>query len=87
MINLNLTIENPWSDKFDAGYSWSGMITKHKAWEFQAYRSNTILEAGLRFNTRTDHAGITLEFGAFSFSFVAQIYDVRHWDSHWGVWR
>ena len=87
MINLNLRIENPWSDKFDAGYCWNGKLTKHKVWEFQAYRSNAILEAGLRTTIRTDHAGINLEFGLFSFRFVAQIYDARHWNYDTQTWE
>lgn len=87
MIRLNFVIENPYSDKFDAGYSWAGKITKNKAWEIQAYRSNTVVEATLEVKHRTDHAGIKIEFGLFSYSFVAQFYDTRHWNYEKRCWE
>ena len=80
MINLGLTIENPWSDRFDAGYCWGGQFLKNKAWEFQAYRSNTIIECSIRITARQDHAGLHIEFCLLTFSFVAQVYDTRHWN-------
>lgn len=87
MIKFNFIIENPWSDRFDAGYCWGRKITKHKAWEFQAYRSNVIFEKGLYITTRQDHAGIKLEFGVLTFSFVLQIYDTRHWNYDKNCWE
>jgi hypothetical protein len=89
MLRLNFIISNPWSDKFDAGWAWGGHFAGNKAWEFQAYRSNTVVEACFEFTRRQDHAGLKLEFGLFSFSFVAQIYDTRHWnyaDKCWEVY-
>jgi len=87
MIHFGFTVENPWSDRFDPGYCWSGMITKHKAWEIQAYRSNVIAECETRISHRTDHAGIKLEIGLFSFSIILQFYDTRHWNYHTQTWE
>ena len=87
MIKLNFTIENPWSDRFDAGYAWGGKIIAHKCWEAQAYRSNTIVEGAIEFTARQDHAGLKLEFGIFSFSFIFQIYDSRHWNYDKKQWE
>lgn len=87
MINFGFTIENPYSDKFDAGWCWSGKLTKNKAWEVQAYRSNVIVECEIRLTHRTDHAGFKIELGLFSFSFVAQIYDTRHWNYDTQNWE
>ncbi len=90
MIRLHLTIENPWSDKFDPGYFFGGKITKNKCWEFQAYRSNTIIEGTVELTHRQDHAGLRLEFGLLSLSFVFQIYDSRHWNydkKQWEIYK
>lgn len=89
MIKLSFTLTNPWSDRFDAGWMRGGHLYSNKAWEFQAYRSNTIVEAEIRFSIREDHAGLKLEFGLFTYSFVFQIYDTRHWnyaDRKWEVY-
>lgn len=87
MIKFNVIVENPWSDRFDAGYSWGKKLTKNKAWEAQAYRSNTLIEAGLEFTHRQDHAGLRVEFGIFSFSFTFNIYDTRHWNYSKKQWE
>lgn len=80
MIRLSLTVENPWSDRFDAGWMRGGHFFGNKAWEFQAYRSNTVVEGLFELTSHQDHAGLKLEFGILTFSFVFQIYDTRHWN-------
>lgn len=80
MIYFGLYIQNPWSDRFDAGYCWGGRFVKNKAWEIQAYRTNTVIESSIRITTRQDHAGVYVEFGLLTFSFAAQVYDTRHWN-------
>lgn len=90
MIKLSFTLTNPWSDRFDAGWMRGGHLYGNKAWEFQAYRSNTIAEACLELTHRQDHAGLRLEFGIFTFSFTFNIYDTRHWnyaDRRWEVYN
>jgi hypothetical protein len=87
MLRLNFTVENPWSDKFDAGWAWGGHFAGNKAWEAQFYRSNTIVEAVTELTHRQDHAGIRLELGLFSFNFTFQIYDTRHWNYATNSWE
>lgn len=86
MINLNLCITNPWSDLFKHVYARTGKLSKHKAWEFEIYRSDTVAEFELRASTRQDHAGVTLGLGLLSWTLRAQIYDTRHWDYEAKTW-
>ena len=89
MIYLNLTVNNPWSDRFNHVFAKSGKITKHKAWEFEVYRSDTIVEFETRLSIRQDHAGFQLGFGLFSWTVRFQLYDTRHWNydkSQWEVY-
>ena len=87
MIHVGFTVENPYSDRFDAGSTWSGMLTKNKAWEAQAYRSNVVAECELTVAHHTDHAGVKFEIGLFTFSFVIQLYDIRHWNYDTKAWE
>ena len=43
VIYINLTIRNPWSDRFEIVSSWGQKIFKHKAWEIEIYRSLLLL--------------------------------------------
>lgn len=87
MINVRFFIENPYSDFFKNCRCWSKKITKHKAWELQTYRTNTIIEFELELSHRRDHAGFRIGFGFFSFNITFQIYDTRHWDYENGRWE
>ena len=80
MIYVNLTVKNPWSDRFEIIRVWSGQLLKHKAWEVEIYRSDTVAEFESKLTVREDHAGITLGLGLFSYTLRAQLYDTRHWD-------
>ena len=86
MIVLNLVINNPWSDRFEPLRAWGGKLFKHKAWEFEIYRCETIVELEARFSIRTDHAGLTVGLGLFSYALRAQLYDTRHWDYNTNNW-
>lgn len=87
MIYLNLTINNPFSDKFEPVYANGGKLFKHKAWEFQIYRSNTIAELEARATVREDHAGVRLGLGLFSWTVEFQLYDGRHWNYDKNCWE
>ena len=87
MIYLNLTIRNPWSDKFEPLISYSDKIFKNKAWELEVYRSDTVAEFETRVTVREDHAGLTLGLGLFSYTLRAQVYDTRHWNYDKKVWE
>lgn len=80
MINISLTITNPWSDRWDMGMCFSGRITKNKSWELQFPKTNTIICLEFKFTTKQDHAGFYLELNLFGRGFIFQIYDNRHWD-------
>jgi hypothetical protein len=86
MFYLNLTINNPWSDRFEIIRAWGGKLFKHKAWEIEIYRCETIAELETRFSIRTDHAGLTVGLGIFSYALRAQLYDTRHWDYNTNNW-
>jgi hypothetical protein len=86
VINLNLTIRNPWSDRFEIVVSGGKKITQNKAWEFEIYRSDTVVELETRLTIREDHAGVMLGFGLLSWTVRAQIYDTRHWDYEAKKW-
>lgn len=87
MIYINFTIRNPWSSKFEHKFARGGTITKHKAWEFEVYRSDTVAEFETRITTREDHAGVMLGFGLLSWTVRAQIYDTRHWNHDAERWE
>jgi hypothetical protein len=86
MICLNLTIRNPWSDRFEIVVSRGKKITQNKAWEFEIYRSDTVIELETRITVREDHAGVVLGFGLLSWTVRAQIYDTRHWNYETKKW-
>lgn len=87
MINLRLSITNPWSTIWDAGWAWGKKLTKHKAWECQIYRSNVLLEGEFSITHRQDHAGIKLEFGLLTWCLSFNIYDTRHWNYEAECWE
>lgn len=81
MINLHVSIWNPWSDRFQSIRDCSGMTPfANKAWEFQIARTNEILGASLNISHRCDHAGFRIGLSLFSYNAEFNFYDVRHWD-------
>lgn len=87
MININLTLRNPWSDRFEHILARSGKITKNTAWEFEVYRCDSIAELETRFTIREDHAGVFIGVGIFSYVLKFQIYDSRHWNYTTKTWE
>ncbi len=87
MIYINLTIRNPWSDRFEPLSSVSGKLTKHKAWELEIYRSDTVAEFETRVTVREDHAGLAIGIGLLSYTLRAQFYDTRHWNYEKKAWE
>ena len=86
MIYTNITIQNPWSDKFKNLYCKSGKFTKNKAWEVEVLRDDNLFEFEFRFSFKGDHAGAKLGFGLFGYNVSAQYYDTRHWDYDTNTW-
>lgn len=86
MLNISLTIMNPWNDRWDMGKCFSGRITKNKSWELQFPKTNTILCVEFKLTTKQDHAGLYTEFNVFGRGVIFQIYDNRHWDYETQKW-
>jgi hypothetical protein len=86
MININFTITNPWSKRWNSLWAKSQILLNNKAVEFNGYRTNTILNAELNFNIRTDHAGIRLMIGLLGYEVELHFYDTRHWDDEKNTW-
>jgi hypothetical protein len=86
MINFNFSIENPWSSRWDIVLSTHRLLGQYKAIEFNIYRSNTIVNFEFNLRTRTDHAGLNLHLGIFSYQIEFSLYDTRHWDHEKKEW-
>lgn len=87
MIDVGVTISNPFSDRWDSGHYWFGKISKNKAWEVQAMKSNTIVKCAVSLSFRRDHAGLRLEVGLLGYEVCVQVHDVRHWDHRTQSWE
>lgn len=87
MINLNFSIEYPFSERFEILASTSKMLTQHKAVEANIYCTANIIKLLLAYSIRRDHAGIRIEFGLFGYECELHIYDTRHWDYEINQWH
>lgn len=87
MINFNLSIVNPFSDRFSMVSSSSKLITTNTAIEANIYRTATIIRLTLEYSIRQDHAGLRIEFGLFGYDYELQIYDTRHWNYKKKAWE
>lgn len=87
MIRFNFSIENPWSDRWNTIWFKNGLLPKHKAWEFNGYRTHYLVNLEFHLTQNGDHAGIGFEFGLFGYSLEFQIYDTRHWDYEKNNWE
>lgn len=87
MIYFVFTLKNPFSkQEFENVFCKSGSLTKHKAWEIEAYKTKAIFDIDFNLSFRQDHAGISIGFGLFGYTVSGQIYDTRHWNSKEGRW-
>ena len=80
MINFIFEIVNPFSSRFSGLFNKGGQIGRIKAWELNAYRTNTIFLVSSSLTVKGDHAGFKLHVGVLSFELELRIYDIRHWD-------
>jgi hypothetical protein len=87
MIYFNFTLRNPFSDKFKNLFARSGKLSKYKAWEFEVYQCDSIIEAEGKLSFREDHAGIAFSIGLFSYVARVQLYDTRHWNYDRQQWE
>lgn len=79
MINLNLTIKNPWNDRWNMIKSKHRMLTGHWAWQSATYQTGLILAIEFEAKFRTDHQGVRLFLGLFGWAAEFSVYDRRHW--------
>jgi hypothetical protein len=87
MINFDFSINNPFTDRWNTIFFKNGLLPRHKAWEFNAYRTHYIIDASVRYTYKGDHAGLQLTAGLFGYSLEFSIYDTRHWDYDKNDWR
>lgn len=87
MISFNFNIDNPFVDRWNTLFCKSGLLTQHKAWEFNGYKTHHLINSGFNLTTKGDHAGIQFELGVFGYSIEFQIYDTRHWDYENNQWE
>lgn len=88
MIFINLSIQNPFSDRFQNIKCWSGALPiAFKFWELQILKGPDILEILFEITARRDHAGLRLEFGLLGFNINFSIYDSRHWNHFEQNWE
>ena len=89
MILLHLSLSNPWAkENFKNLFCRSGMITKHKAWEFEVCRhAYDIVKIDFQWSVKSDHAGPSLELCLFGYGVEAKIYDTRHWNRETNSWE
>jgi len=91
MINLNFTISNPWSSRWDILWNKSKFIGKNyyrnKAVEFNGYRTNHIINVDFNFKPVGDHGGARIMLGVFGFDVELHFYDTRHWDYDTNTWE
>lgn len=80
MLNFNLSLSNPFSNRFENLYCKADQLYKNKFWEFEVYRSSILVELGCDITTRCDHAGFNLTIGLLGYTIHLQIYDNRHWN-------
>lgn len=86
MINLILKVENPWSDRWNILWNKNGSFSKHKAWEFNGYETNQIINLNFNIRPNGDHAGVRIMLGLFGYEVELHLYDIRHWDYEKNTW-
>lgn len=88
MIILSFAITNPWSSAFRNIWTKHGKTPlKHKFWEVELIRSDSIIGFYLNVLHRCSHAGVTLELSLLGYTFIANLYDNRHWNYETGTYE
>jgi len=78
MINFNLNIANPWSNRWRILFFKNGLLPKHKAWEFNAYQTHHIVDINFSLSFTGDHPGVFIMLGLLGYSIELSVYDTRH---------
>jgi hypothetical protein len=81
MINLALTIRNPFSQQFTNLWSRAcNTPLKNKCIELEVYKDSTIVTSSIVWTVCQSHAGLDLELGLFGYCVHFNFYDKRHWN-------
>jgi len=86
MIYFNFILKNPFSNRWEIKSTRSGLIGQNKAWEFNTYKTAHIIGLDIKWDFKTDHAGLQIMIGIFGRDFEFNLYDRRHWDSETNTW-
>jgi hypothetical protein len=87
MIYFNFAVENPWRDRWNTIWFKNGLLPKHKAWEFNGYRTHQLINFNFKLNFKGDHAGLQIELGLLGYNVEFNVYDTRHWDYEHDCWE
>lgn len=88
MLNLQITLRNPYSDRFNSIKSWAGSLRiPNKFWEVEIIETSDIFNVEIDLTYRESHAGIRTRFGLFGYTAYFTIYDSRHWNHLEGRWE
>lgn len=66
------------NDTFRVLFTKGGTISKHKAIEFNMYRSAVLFSFMWTYRSGGDHPGLSVQIGLCSFEIELHWYDVRH---------
>lgn len=79
----------PWRSAkvWDILWNISRSVTKHKAWEFNGYRTGRLINVDFHWTLQGDHAGARLMLGVFGYEVELQFYDTRHWNYDTNTWE
>ena len=84
MINFNLGLRNPFSNRWNTFFYKDGLIGKNKAWEIQAVTDSNIVNIEFSLTVRGDHSGITIGLGLVGLTVMFCLVDTRHWNEEAG---
>jgi hypothetical protein len=87
MFNLNFSITNPWSNRWEVLFFKNGTLGKHRAWEFNGYSTHSLIDIDVRISHRCDHAGLHTIIGLLGLALEFSIYDTRHWNYDKDNWE
>ena len=87
MIYFNISIRNPFWNRFETIKHWSCKEPRnHKSWEIQVTKDDDLFCIEFDWSIRQDHAGIGLELGLLGYKINFSWCDTRHWYVEKGRW-
>lgn len=86
MIYLGVSITNPYSSKFENLFCKEYLYKPYKAIEVELTKDTALIRFSFSWTFRSDHAGISIEFGLLGYSISVNTHDTRHWDAVTDTW-